>query len=81
MILRLRARVHGRDGAEGNDWDIEVVFTGVRPGEKLCDELLVDGDGCGRTGHEKVFVALNGGDWDADRATGRLEELDAVGIV
>jgi FlaA1/EpsC-like NDP-sugar epimerase len=74
----LKPRVQGRDGPEGNDWDIEVVFTGVRPGEKLFEELFVDGEGYGRTRHEKIFVAMNGGDCDDGPATGRPEELDAM---
>jgi FlaA1/EpsC-like NDP-sugar epimerase len=81
----LKPRVQGRDGGEGNDWDIEVVFTGVRPGEKLFEELFVDGEGYGRTRHEKIFVAMNGGDsaihggdCDDGPATGRPEELDAM---
>ncbi|NOR84016.1 MAG: NAD-dependent epimerase/dehydratase family protein, partial [Ardenticatenales bacterium] len=71
----LKPRVQGRDGGEGNDWDIEVVFTGVRPGEKLFEELFVDGEGYGRTRHEKIFVAMNGGDCDDGRPR---EELDAM---
>ena len=36
--------------------DIEVVFTGVRPGEKLFEELFVPGESYRRTEHEKIFV-------------------------
>ena len=37
--------------------DIQVTFTGLRPGEKLFEELLLSGEGTQRTGHEKIFVA------------------------
>lgn len=37
--------------------DIEIKFTGLRPGEKLFEELFVDGENYRRTRHEKIFVA------------------------
>jgi FlaA1/EpsC-like NDP-sugar epimerase len=36
--------------------DIEIVFTGIRPGEKLFEELGTSADQVDRTRHEKVFV-------------------------
>ncbi len=36
--------------------DIEIVFTGLRPGEKLFEELFGDGEDYRRTRHEKLFV-------------------------
>jgi FlaA1/EpsC-like NDP-sugar epimerase len=36
--------------------DIDIIFTGLRPGEKLFEELLVDGEGITRTSHEKIRV-------------------------
>jgi FlaA1/EpsC-like NDP-sugar epimerase len=36
--------------------DIEIVFTGLRPGEKLYEELLVD-DQALETKHDKIFCA------------------------
>jgi len=39
------------------DVDIPIVFTGVRPGEKLFEELMTDEERAGRTRHEKIFVA------------------------
>ena len=36
--------------------DIEIVFTGMRPGEKLFEELGTSADQVDRTQHEKVFV-------------------------
>jgi FlaA1/EpsC-like NDP-sugar epimerase len=36
--------------------DIEIVFTGVRPGEKLYEELGVTGENLERTRHPKIFI-------------------------
>lgn len=36
--------------------DIEIVFTGVRPGEKLYEELLTKTEGVNVTKHNRIFV-------------------------
>jgi FlaA1/EpsC-like NDP-sugar epimerase len=38
------------------DIDIPIVFTGIRPGEKLYEELITEGEGIVRTHHEKIRV-------------------------
>lgn len=37
--------------------DIPIVITGVRPGEKLFEEILTDEEGVQATHHESIFVA------------------------
>ena len=39
--------------------DIDIEFTGLRPGEKLYEELLLNGEGVRPTGHEKICVAAS----------------------
>ena len=39
--------------------DIEIIFTGLRPGEKLYEELLLKGEEYDSTAHEKVMVVKN----------------------
>lgn len=39
--------------------DIDIAFTGTRPGEKLYEELFVSGEHYARTRHEKIFIAAN----------------------
>jgi FlaA1/EpsC-like NDP-sugar epimerase len=36
--------------------DIEIVFTGMRPGEKLFEELATDGEHADKTRHPKIFI-------------------------
>ncbi len=38
------------------DIDIQIVFTGTRPGEKLFEELALEGENATQTHHPKVFV-------------------------
>ena len=37
--------------------DIQIVFTGIRPGEKMYEELMTNEERGGETPHEKIFVA------------------------
>jgi len=37
--------------------DIEIVYTGLRPGEKLYEELLLDDEGVLPTSHNKICIA------------------------
>ena len=36
--------------------DIPIIFTGLRPGEKLFEELLMDEEGLKSTGNKKIFI-------------------------
>lgn len=36
--------------------DIKIVFSGLRPGEKLYEELLMNEEGLGKTLHDKIYV-------------------------
>ncbi|WP_432734419.1 polysaccharide biosynthesis protein [Maridesulfovibrio sp. FT414] len=38
------------------DRDIEIMFTGLREGEKLYEELITEGEGIVRTEHDKIMV-------------------------
>ncbi len=38
------------------DVDIPIEITGLRPGEKLYEELLLDEEGIKNTSHEKIFI-------------------------
>jgi FlaA1/EpsC-like NDP-sugar epimerase len=40
--------------------DIEIKVTGIRPGEKLYEELLTAEEGVTATTHERIYVAKRG---------------------
>lgn len=37
------------------DIDIPIIFSGIRKGEKLCEELITDSEYSEKTGHAKIF--------------------------
>lgn len=43
--------------APRNGTRVEIVYTGLRPGEKLYEELLLAGEGVTKTQNEKIFIA------------------------
>jgi FlaA1/EpsC-like NDP-sugar epimerase len=56
------------------DKDIQVVYTGLRPGEKLYEELLADKESALPTPHEKIFRARVR-EYPYDEITPRLSTL------
>jgi FlaA1/EpsC-like NDP-sugar epimerase len=57
--------------------EIDVVFTGVRPGEKLYEELSVAEENAGKTRHPKIFIGRTRTD-SIELVTARLESLKAA---
>ncbi len=43
--------------APRNGTRVDIVYTGLRPGEKLYEELLLAGEGVAKTQNEKIFIA------------------------
>lgn len=48
-------RIHGLEPYK----DIDITFTGLRPGEKLFEEILTAEEGTTASRHEKIFIAKN----------------------
>ncbi|MEN1727827.1 MAG: nucleoside-diphosphate sugar epimerase/dehydratase [Pseudomonadota bacterium] len=78
QLIRLAGKEPGRD--------IEIVYTGLRPGEKLFEELFHAHEDYAKTAHEKIFltrspeVDLN---WMIDRisqAEQAVRQYDSVGL-
>lgn len=63
--------------------DIDIVFTGIRPGEKLYEELATDGENADKTRHPKIFIGKieEFGDEKVKEALHRLSELSLDGQV
>ena len=38
------------------DVDIPIVYTGLRPGEKMFEECLKEEEGLQKTGHDKIYI-------------------------
>ena len=67
--------------------DIEIKYIGLRPGEKLHEELATEGEGIIRSAHEKIFVLNGKNNNDLNWLNQKIEELvklalqqDAPGI-
>ena len=56
------------------DVDIRIEFIGLRPGEKLYEELITEGEGIVPTSHEKILV-LRGKTCDQDLLNGTITNL------
>ncbi len=54
--------------------DAEIVYTGLRPGEKLHEELVVEGEDVLRTSHPKVMKLIGDGKMPGEWAA-RLDRL------
>ncbi len=66
-LIRLAGLREGRD--------IEIVFTGLRPGEKLYEELFLDEETYHRTAHKKIFVSQNGSSILTEDKAAKVQQL------
>jgi len=55
--------------------DIDIVFTGLRPGEKLFEELLTAEEGVDKTYHEKVFIVRMKHEYNFEEIEKIVDEL------
>jgi len=54
--------------------DIKIEYIGLRPGEKLYEELIIEGEGIVPTTHEKIMV-LKGAECNLQVLNGKIDEL------
>ena len=71
QLIRLAGKTPGRD--------IQIVYTGLRPGEKLFEELFHELEPNEQTSHEKIFLAHpRRVDWDELGSELRLAEAGVL---
>ncbi len=58
--------------------DIQIKITGLRPGEKLYEELLMAEENLEKTNHEKIFIAPPDHDINIEKINQKLEKLDQL---
>lgn len=71
-LIRLSGLEPGRD--------IEIVFTGVRPGEKISEDLWEEGMHFQPTDHPEIFRASEDEDVDSGQLTRTVEELSRLAV-
>ena len=69
-IIRLSGLEPGRD--------IEIVFTGPRPGEKLSEALFAESEEPCPTKHEKILAVQGNCGWESEVLSHLLEELKVI---
>jgi len=77
-ILEMAKDLIRLSGKELNT-EIAIKFTGLRPGEKLFEELMTEGEGIVKTNHEKILVLTDGspeGLQSDNSANEKIEKLD-----
>ena len=61
--------------------DVDIVFTGIRPGEKLIEELQITEESMNKTRHPKIFIGMIAAypEEKVDQALARLALLSQNG--
>ncbi|MFC1820934.1 polysaccharide biosynthesis protein [Thermodesulfobacteriota bacterium] len=54
--------------------DVNIKYIGLRPGEKLSEELTTDDEGIDRTSHEKIMI-VRGPVCEIDTLNGKLDQI------
>jgi FlaA1/EpsC-like NDP-sugar epimerase len=57
--------------------DIKIEYIGLRPGEKLFEELIIEGEDVIPTSHEKIMV-LKGMDCNLPVLNGEIHQLTQI---
>ena len=77
-ILSLAENVIRMNGKRPYE-DIKIEFTGLRPGEKLYEELLMSEEGLKKTGNNKIFIGQQT-EVDVEKFSSQLENLHKISL-
>jgi len=58
--------------------DIPIQYIGLRPGEKLFEELITEGEGIVNTSHKKIMVLRDKNSWDPSVLGLQVDELLSI---
>ena len=58
--------------------DVDIEFVGLRPGEKLFEELSLDSEAYERSAHEKIYVCRNGVAWTPQSSAELQSRIDTL---
>ncbi len=75
-VAQSMIRLSGKD----LDREIKIVFTGLRPGEKLYEELFDAFESVEATDHEKIMKAMNGHGVGLDLLNEQIAEMERLAI-
>jgi FlaA1/EpsC-like NDP-sugar epimerase len=67
-------RLHGYEP----EVDIPIQFIGLRPGEKLYEELITEGEGIVNTTHKKIMVLRGHHTWEPGPLNEQVDELLSI---
>ena len=77
-ILSLAENVIRMNGKRPYE-DIKIEFTGLRPGEKLYEELLMSEEGLKKTGNNKIFIGQQT-EVDVEKFSSQLKDLHNISL-
>ncbi|HFE64212.1 MAG TPA: polysaccharide biosynthesis protein [Caldithrix sp.] len=67
-------RLHGFEPGK----EIEIQYTGIRPGEKIFEEILTAEEGTKNTAHERVFIANVSNDFSLTEIREIIQQSDRI---
>jgi len=67
-------RIHGMEPYK----DVDIEFIGLRPGEKLFEEILTAEEGAVASKHERIFIARNSEKYSMEEIENILKEFNAA---
>ena len=59
--------------------DIDIVFTGLRPGEKLFEEISMRDEDVSKTDNDKIFI-MKPMEFDSDTLSSTIKQLEKVAV-